>query len=123
MLAQNELHLSAIKLLAPHLTQANHVGVLARARCKNKRAVELIVAELAPKPDVPSVVRKLPAARAAASPALQAAAESTPAQLVRELSAAQVAASPAVQAAAASTATQQSAREFRLETPSQVTTP
>ena len=60
MLERNELHLSAIKLLAPHLTQANHVSVLERARGKSKRAVELIVAELAPKPDVPSVLRKLP---------------------------------------------------------------
>ncbi|HKP57635.1 MAG TPA: hypothetical protein VJV78_12980 [Polyangiales bacterium] len=123
MLARNELHLSAVKLLAPHLTQANHVDVLERARCKSKRAVELIVAQLAPKPDVPSVVRKLPAARAAASPALQAAAEFTSAQLVRELPAAQAAASPAVQATSELTLTQPSVREFRLETPSQVTTP
>ncbi|HKP57873.1 MAG TPA: hypothetical protein VJV78_14170 [Polyangiales bacterium] len=63
MLERNELHLTAIKLLAPHLTQANHVDVLERARTKSKREVEALVAELAPKPDVPSVVRKLPGAR------------------------------------------------------------
>jgi hypothetical protein len=66
LLEKNELHLSAIKLLAPHLTQANHAELLGRARCRSKREVELIVAELAPKPDVPSVLRKLPAARASA---------------------------------------------------------
>jgi hypothetical protein len=66
LLERNELHLSAIKLLAPHLTQANHAELLGRARCRSKREVELIVAELAPKPDVASVLRKLPAARASA---------------------------------------------------------
>ena len=60
MLAAGELHLTAIKLLGPHLTPGNHVQVLERARFKGKREIELIVAELAPKPDVPSVVRKLP---------------------------------------------------------------
>jgi hypothetical protein len=77
MLERNELHLSAIKLLAPHLTQANHVAVLERARGKSKRAVELIVAELAPKPDVPSVLRKLPANRPSVR-ATPAARENTP---------------------------------------------
>ncbi|HKP59081.1 MAG TPA: HNH endonuclease signature motif containing protein [Polyangiales bacterium] len=66
MLDRNELHLTAVKLLAPHLTQANHVEVLERARARTKREVEKLVAELAPKPDVPSVVRKLPSARPAA---------------------------------------------------------
>jgi hypothetical protein len=66
MLERNELHLSAIKLLAQHLTQANHVDVLERAKCRSKREVEMLVAELAPKPDVPSVVRKLPAPRVSA---------------------------------------------------------
>ena len=97
LLARNELHLSAIKLLAPHLTQENHAELLERARCKSKRAVELIVAELAPKPDVPSVVRKLPATRAPEAAPEQTAAEIAPAQ--------------------------PSAREFRLETAVQVTTP
>ena len=97
LLEKNELHLSAIKLLAPYLTQANHAQVLERARCKSKRAVELIVAELAPKPDVPSVVRKLPAARAAACTPTQAATETAPVQ--------------------------PSGRDFRLESSAQVTTP
>jgi hypothetical protein len=66
MLERNELHLSAIKLLAPHLTQANHVELLERAKSRSKREVEMLIAELAPKPDVPSVVRKLPAPRVSA---------------------------------------------------------
>jgi 5-methylcytosine-specific restriction endonuclease McrA len=62
LLAEGALNLSAIKLLAQHLTQDNHVVVLDRARGKGKREVELLVAELSPKPDVPASVRKLPAA-------------------------------------------------------------
>jgi hypothetical protein len=45
MLERNELHLSAIKLLAPHLTQANCVQVLGRARCRSKRQVEMLPAD------------------------------------------------------------------------------
>lgn len=59
----NEVHLSAIKLLAPHLTEHNCVELLKRARGKSKRQVEDIVAQLAPKEDVPARMRKLPRAR------------------------------------------------------------
>lgn len=59
-LAEGALNLTAIGLLAPHLTSANHVEVLAAARHKSKRDVELLVACLRPQPDVPAVVRKLP---------------------------------------------------------------
>jgi hypothetical protein len=54
------VHLSAIKLLAPHLTQDNHVQLLDRVRGMTKREIEVLVAELAPKPDVPARMRKLP---------------------------------------------------------------
>jgi hypothetical protein len=57
--------------LAPHLTPDNHRDVIARARHKSKREVELLVAALHPRPDVPSVIRKLPAPRPATSPAQQ----------------------------------------------------
>jgi hypothetical protein len=60
MLANGELHLTAIKLVGPHLKPDNHVRLLQRARFKRKREIEVLVAELAPKPDVPSVIRKLP---------------------------------------------------------------
>jgi hypothetical protein len=58
------LHLTAIKLLAPHLTADNHVHLLERVQGKSKREVERLVAELAPKPDVPERMRRLPNARA-----------------------------------------------------------
>jgi hypothetical protein len=60
LLGQGALHLTAIKLLGPHLTLDNHAQLLERARGKRKREVELLVAEIAPKPDVPSRMSKLP---------------------------------------------------------------
>jgi hypothetical protein len=57
---KGSLHLTTIKLLGPHLTPDNYVQVLERASGKGKREIELLVAELAPKPDVPSRMRKLP---------------------------------------------------------------
>ncbi len=60
LLAQGALNLTTIKLIGPQLTADNHVQVLERARGKRKRDIERLVAELAPQPDVPSHMRKLP---------------------------------------------------------------
>ena len=60
MLRDGRLHLSGIARLAPHLTEHNRDGVLARAALLSKRRIEELVAELAPRPDVPAFVRKLP---------------------------------------------------------------
>jgi hypothetical protein len=60
MLAEGSVSLTTVRLLAPHLTPENHEGVLASARGKRKVDVEEIVARLAPRPDVPAKVRKLP---------------------------------------------------------------
>jgi len=60
MLGDGRLHLSGISVLAPHLTKANCDELLTRAIHKTKDAIRELVAEIAPKPDVPSVVRKLP---------------------------------------------------------------
>jgi hypothetical protein len=62
-LAAGELHLSGAALLAPHLTVANREAVLARAAYKSKRQIEELIAELAPQPDVPASIRKLPELR------------------------------------------------------------
>jgi hypothetical protein len=64
LLADGSVHLTAISLLAPHLTPANHGTVLAAARHKSKRAIEEIVATLRPQPPVSSTIRKVPAAAA-----------------------------------------------------------
>lgn len=58
--ADGKLHLTAVYLLAPHLTEKNHREVLARASRRSKRQVEMLVAELRPQPDVAASVRRLP---------------------------------------------------------------
>jgi HNH endonuclease len=60
-LGDGSLHLTAVSLLAPHLTPANHVGLLDSAKCRSKRDIELVVAQLRPQADAPSLIRKLPA--------------------------------------------------------------
>lgn len=67
LLESSALTLTAIRLLAPHLTDENHRTVLESARHMSKREVEALVAALAPKPDAPTVVRRLPAAPAPTS--------------------------------------------------------
>ena len=64
LLEEGAVNLTGVRLLAPHLTVQNHRRVLESARGKRKPEVEEIVARLAPRPDVPSLVRKLPAAGA-----------------------------------------------------------
>ena len=60
MLADGRLHLTAIAKLAPHLTRENRAALLERATHRSKRQIEEQIAEIAPRPDVPAVVRKLP---------------------------------------------------------------
>jgi hypothetical protein len=60
MLADGRLHLSGIAKLAPSLTAENRDALIFRAVHRSKREIEELVAELAPRPDVPSVIRKLP---------------------------------------------------------------
>jgi hypothetical protein len=60
MLADGRLHLSGIAKLAPILTAENRDMLLSRAIHKSKREIEELVAELFPRPDAPSVIRKLP---------------------------------------------------------------
>lgn len=61
-----ELHLSALRALASVLTEDNQEALLKAATHKTKREVEEMLADMAPKPDVPDSVRKLPSARLSA---------------------------------------------------------
>jgi 5-methylcytosine-specific restriction endonuclease McrA len=63
LMAAGRLHLSALMLLKPHLTEENHREWLLAAAGKSKRAVEQLVAARAPRPDVPTRIRRLPQAR------------------------------------------------------------
>jgi hypothetical protein len=65
LLASGSLSLTSVRLLGRHLTAENHQSVLARARNRTQREIEALVAELAPRPDLPSAVRKLPCPKTA----------------------------------------------------------
>ncbi|HET8644380.1 MAG TPA: HNH endonuclease, partial [Vicinamibacteria bacterium] len=67
LLSSGALSLTAVRLIGRHLTVENHKDVLERAVNKRRRAIEALLAELAPRPDVPSSVRKLPAPDAPAA--------------------------------------------------------
>ena len=60
MVARGELHLSGIHQLAGHLTDENHEKVLKRAKHRSMREIEGLIAEISPKPDVPTSIRALP---------------------------------------------------------------
>src|SRR6266849_6050287 len=59
-LASGAMSLTSVRLLRRHLTTDNHEAVVARACGRSRREIEALVAELAPQPDVPTSVRKLP---------------------------------------------------------------
>ncbi len=61
-LAEGSVTLTAVGLLAPHLTPENHRELLDLARHKSKRQVEELVARLRPQPSVPASIRRLPTA-------------------------------------------------------------
>lgn len=77
LLADGSVNLTAVRLLAPHLTAENHRAVLAEATGRTTREVKALVARLAPKPDVPATIRKLPTP----APVAPAKAEAAPANL------------------------------------------
>ena len=64
MLSRGELHLTAMKLLAPVLTPEN-AELMNMACLKTKQEIQLLIAKHCPQPDVPDAVRRLPTARSA----------------------------------------------------------
>jgi hypothetical protein len=59
MLASGAMSLTSVRLVGRLLTAENHQTVLARASGRSRREIEALVAELAPRPDVATSVRKL----------------------------------------------------------------
>src|SRR5438552_8041017 len=59
-LAERSLSLTTVCVLAPHLTPDNCQELLAAASGKSRRAVEALLAQRFPQPDVAFSVRKLP---------------------------------------------------------------
>ncbi len=60
MVKAGKLHLSAVMVLIPHLTDSNCAELLEAAAGQSKRQVEKLIAQRFPKEDVPANVRKLP---------------------------------------------------------------
>lgn len=61
LIADGRLHLTAVVLLAPHLTDDNIDEVLASAIHRSKADIEILVARLATQPDLPAAILPLPA--------------------------------------------------------------
>jgi hypothetical protein len=68
LLSSGSLSLTSVRILGKHLTVENHQTVLAKAMDKTRRELEALVAELAPRPDLPSTVRRVPCRTATRSP-------------------------------------------------------
>jgi len=63
LLADGRVHLTGIARLIPHLTAANRAELLERATHKSRRQIEELIAEIAPRPDAPALMRRLPERR------------------------------------------------------------
>jgi len=59
-LAEGDVTLTSISLLAAHLTDDNHESLLDSARHASRRDVERLVASLHAQPDIPAIVRRMP---------------------------------------------------------------
>jgi 5-methylcytosine-specific restriction endonuclease McrA len=59
LVADGELHLTGLLMIAPHLTPENQAEVLGRARFRTKKELAKLVRELSPLPGVPDVVEPL----------------------------------------------------------------
>jgi 5-methylcytosine-specific restriction endonuclease McrA len=59
-LKEGAVTLTTVRLLAPHLTDENHIDLLDAAGRRSRREVEQLIARLRPAPDVPASIRKLP---------------------------------------------------------------
>jgi hypothetical protein len=60
LIARGQIHVTGVKLLAPHLTQENHEDLLEAAQGRTVRAIEHLLAERFPQPDAKTTIRKLP---------------------------------------------------------------
>lgn len=65
-----DVHLTAVRLLAPSMTAENHLELLAAARHKSRHEVEELLARLRPQPAVAATVRRLPVSQVSKTLAL-----------------------------------------------------
>jgi hypothetical protein len=60
LLASGSMTLTSVRILGRHLTPENHQAVLEKAKGRTRHQIEALVAELAPRTDVPTSIRRLP---------------------------------------------------------------
>jgi hypothetical protein len=72
-IAEGRLHLSAVVLLAPHLTVDNAADLIASGTRKTRSDIELLLAQRFPKPDMPEIleVQVTPGSVGTSAPAAQ----------------------------------------------------
>src|SRR3954470_10950396 len=58
-IASGELHLTGLLMLGPHLTPANHLDVLGRAKHRTKKELGKLLRALDPLPDLPARIEPL----------------------------------------------------------------
>jgi hypothetical protein len=68
LLRDGSVNLTAVRMLAKHLTRENHAELLAEACGKNKREIEKLLARRFPQPDVPPLIRRVPAPKPVVAP-------------------------------------------------------
>ncbi|HEX6323528.1 MAG TPA: hypothetical protein VFZ36_07375 [Vicinamibacterales bacterium] len=84
-LEKGAINLTTVRLLGPHLNGDNHKRLLDAASYQKRPEVDMLIARLRPKPDVPSTIRKLPdiaARQLAPAPAMSTNAPENPASPV-----------------------------------------
>jgi 5-methylcytosine-specific restriction endonuclease McrA len=60
LLAAGSMTLTSVRIVGRHLTPENQQAVLEKAKGRTRHQIEALVAELAPRSDVPTSIRKLP---------------------------------------------------------------
>lgn len=84
-LRTGRMHLTGLRILGPHLSEANCGALLEEAEGKSKQHIEEIVARIAPKPAVLATIRKLPTSGAQTPPAAQVPIDPKPAREAQPL--------------------------------------
>jgi len=60
-LEAGDLTLTAVRILAPHLTSANYAEVLAAAKHRSKQGIQELIASLNPRPEAATIIRRVAA--------------------------------------------------------------
>ena len=60
-LERGDLTLTAVRMLAPHLTSANYAEVLTAGRHRSKQGIQELIASLNPRPEAATIIRRVAA--------------------------------------------------------------